>query len=225
MRYLRSFVCLGALLISATASAEVGASLRAGTLGLGLEFNVGFTETLNLRLGYSTYDYDDTIEETEVTYDGEIKLRNPSAILDWHAFHGGFRLSFGAVATNTEINATGRPTGGTYELDGQVFTASQVGTLRGTVEMGNSVSPYVGLGWGNTVDAAGRVTFLFDIGAVYMGTPEVNLTATCGTAAPAGSVNCNRLQAAVQQEEDDLAEDATLYEWYPVISLGIAVRF
>lgn len=223
MRYLRLLACFGALLISAMAHAEVGASLRGGTLGLGLEFNVGLTETLNLRLGYSTYDYDDTIEETEVTYDGEIKLRNPSALLDWHAFSGGFRFSFGAVATDTKIEATGRPTGGTYELDGQVFTASQVGSLRGTVEMGNSVSPYVGLGWGNTVDAAGRVTFLFDIGAVYMGTPEVDLVATCG--AGVSTANCNRLQAAVQQEEDELAEDATLYEWYPVISLGIAVRF
>jgi hypothetical protein len=223
MPYLRLLVCLGALFTSAMASAEVGASLRAGTLGLGLEFNVGLTETLNLRLGYSTYDYDDTLEETEVTYDGEIKLRNPSALLDWHAFGGGFRFSFGAIATDTKIEATGRPTGGTYELDGQVFTASQVGSLRGTVEMGNSVSPYIGLGWGNTVDAAGRVTFLFDIGAVYMGTPEVNLIATCATGL--STTNCNRLQAAVQQEEDDLAEDATLYEWYPVIGLGIAVRF
>jgi outer membrane protein assembly factor BamA len=223
MRYLRLLAYFGALLVSSIASAEVGASLRGGTLGLGVELNVGLTETLNVRLGYSTYNYDDTIEETEVTYDGEIKLRNPSALLDWHAFGGGFRFSFGAVATDTEIEATGRPTAGTYELDGQVFTASQVGSLRGTVEMGNSVSPYVGVGWGNTVDAAGRVTFLFDIGAVYMGTPEVDLIATCGTGL--STANCNRLQAAVQQEEDDLAEDATLYEWYPVISLGIAVRF
>lgn len=223
MRYLQLLVCFGALLGSAVANAEVGASLRAGTLGLGLELNVGLAETLNLRLGYSTYDYDDTIEETEVTYDGEIKLRNPSALLDWHAFGGGFRFSFGAVATDTKIEATGRPTAGIYELDGQVFTASQVGSLRGTVEMGNSVSPYVGVGWGNTVDAAGRVTFLVDIGAVYMGTAEVDLTATCS--AGLSTTNCNRLQAAVQQEEDDLAEDATLYEWYPVISLGVAVRF
>lgn len=223
MSYLRLLVCLGALLTSAVANADVGASVRAGTLGLGLEFNVGLAETLTLRLGYSTYDYDDTIEETDVTYDGEIKLRNPSALFDWHAFGGGFRLSFGAVATDTKVEATGRPTGGTYELDGQVFTAAQVGSLRGTVKMGNSVSPYVGFGWGNPVDAAGRVTFLFDIGAVYMGTPEVDLTATCGTGV--STATCNRLQAAVQQEQDDLAEDATLYEWYPVISLGLAVRF
>ena len=126
MRYLRFIACFGALLIGGMANAEVGASLRAGTLGLGLEFNVGLTETLNLRLGYSTYDYDETIEETEVTYGGEIKLRNPAALLDWHAFGGGFRFSFGAVATDTKIEATGRPTGGTYELDGVHRIASRI---------------------------------------------------------------------------------------------------
>ena len=223
MRHSRTLVWLGILFFSTFANAEVGASLRAGTLGLGAEFNVGLTETLNLRLGYSAYDYDDTLEETDVTYDGEINLRNPSLLFDWHAFNGGFRLSFGAVITDTKITATGRPTGGTYEIGDQVFTAAQVGSLRGTVEMGNSVSPYIGIGWGNTVDAAGRVTLLFDIGAVYMGTPDVNLTATCGSGIPV--LTCNQLQAAVQVEEDQLADDATLYEWWPVISVGLAVRF
>jgi hypothetical protein len=225
MRHLRLLVCLGALLVSGIASAEVGASLRAGTLGIGVELNMGLAETLNLRVGYNTYDYDDTIEDTDVRYKGEIKLRNPTVLLDWHAFHGGFRFSFGAVITDTKIEAIGEPTNGTYELDGQTYTAAQVGTLRGKVEMGNSIAPYLGIGWGNTVDAAGRVTFLFDIGAAYMGTPDVNLVATCGSAAPTGSAACNSLQAAVQQEDDDLSNDATLYEWYPVISVGIAVRF
>lgn len=225
MRYFRCLIGICALGISGVASAEMGASARFGTLGLGLEFNFGLTEKLNLRVGYSAYDYDDTIEDTDVTYEGDIKLRNPAALLDWHAFNGGFRLSFGAVFTGTKIQATGEPTGGTYEIGDQVFTASQVGSLRGEVEMGNSIAPYLGIGWGNTVDTAGRITLLFDIGAVYMGSPDVNLTATCGSAAPSGSAACNMLQAEVQREEDELAEEATLYEWYPVISFGIAVRF
>ena len=110
MRHLQLLVCFGALLVSGIANAEVGASVRAGTLGLGIELNLGLAETLNLRLGYNTYNYDDTIEDTDVRYQGEIKLRNSTALLDWHAFHGGFRFSFGAVMTDTKVEATGEPT-------------------------------------------------------------------------------------------------------------------
>jgi len=222
-KMLSAAVAVASLAWSMAASADVGVSLRAGTLGLGAEFNVGLTETLNLRVGYSLYDHDDTIDDTDVTYDGELKLRNATALLDWHAFNGGFRFSFGAVGAGTEVDVVGEPTGGTYEIGDQVFTAAQVGSLRGQIEMGNSVAPYVGIGWGNTVDEGGRVTFLLDLGAVYMGSPEVNLTATCGIAVPAAT--CLQLQNEVQREEDELADDATDYEWYPVIGIGMAIRF
>jgi hypothetical protein len=208
---------------SLAANADVGVSLRAGTLGLGADFNVGLTERLNLRLGYSLYDYDETLEDTDVTYEGELKLRNASALLDWHAFGGGFRVSFGGVGAGTEVDVVGQPTGGTYEIGDRVFTAAQVGSLTGKIEMGNSVAPYLGIGWGNTVDEAGRVTFLFDLGVVYMGSPEVSLVATCGTSVPA--VTCAQLQDEVQQEEAELQDDATDYELYPVVGIGLAIRF
>jgi hypothetical protein len=214
---------MSSLAWSFAANADVGVSLRAGTLGLGADVNIGLTENLNLRLGYSLYDYDETIEETDVTYDGELKLRNATALLDWHAFGGGFRFSFGGVGANTEVDVVGKPTGGTYEIGDRVFTAAQVGSLTGKIEMGNSVAPYLGIGWGNTVDAAGRVTFLFDIGVVYMGSPEVSLVASCGASVPAAT--CAQLRDAVEQEEAELQDDATDYEWYPVIGIGLAVKF
>jgi hypothetical protein len=223
MRLVRVLCAVGLLSYGAMASADVGVSLKAGTLGAGLDFNVGLTETLNLRLGYSMYDHDDTIDDSDVVYDGEIKLRNASALFDWHVFNGGFRLSFGAVGASTEIDIVGTPTGGTYEIGDEEFSAAEVGSLVGKVEMGNSVAPYVGIGWGNTVDKEDRVTFLFDIGAVYTGSPEVNLTARCGAAVPAP--RCNELQQEVDREEAEIADDASIYEWYPVISLGLAIRF
>jgi hypothetical protein len=224
MRCVRVLFATGLLSYGAMASADVGVSLRAGTLGAGAEFNVGLTEKLNLRLGYSFFDHDDTLEETDVVYDGELSLRNATALLDYHVFGGGFRLSFGAVGASTEIDVEAKPTG-TYEIGDEVFTAQQVGRLFGKVKMGNDVAPYLGIGWGNTVDASDRITVLLDIGAVYTGSPEVNLTAICGPAAPQGSANCNRLQQEVEREEDEFADEATSYEWYPVIGLGLAIRF
>jgi hypothetical protein len=223
MRAMRVFFAAGLLACAAAASADVGVSLRAGTLGAGAELNVGLTEKLNLRLGYSFFDYDDKIDDTDVRYDAELKLRNPSALFDWHVFGSGFRLSFGAVGASTEVEVVGEPTGGVYEIGDETFTAAEVGSLRGKIEMGNDIAPYIGIGWGNTVDRAGRVTLLFDLGAVYTGSPKVSLTAQCGAAIT--QQRCNLLQQEVQREADDLADESDSYKWWPVVSLGLAVRF
>lgn len=223
MRSVRIVIALALMSYGAVASADVGVSLRAGTLGAGAEFNVGLTEKLNLRLGYSFLDYDESIEDTDVVYDGDLSLRNATALLDYHVLGGGFRLSFGAVGAGTKLDVEAKPSG-TYEIGDQVFTASQVGRLFGKVEMGNDIAPYIGIGWGNTVDSGGRVTVLFDIGAVYTGSPDVNLTAVCASTVQ-GQLACPRLQQEVEREEDEFADEATIYEWYPVISLGLAIRF
>lgn len=222
MGYVRAVVAASLLVYGAAASADVGASLRAGTLGAGVEFNVGLSEKLNARLGYSMYDYDQTVEDTDVVYDGTLKLSNSSALLDWHAFGGGFRLSLGAIGTNSKVDVLGRPTAGAYEIGDRVFTAAEVGQLKGKVTMGRTVAPYVGFGWGNPVDAEGRITVLLDIGAAYMGSPQVELTAVCGVATAS---RCDLLQAEADREEQELAEESKMYEWYPVMSLGFAVRF
>jgi len=215
---------LAGLAVAGPAAADVAVGVRAGTPGLGIEVTFGLTETLNARMGYAAFNYDDEIEETDVTYDGKLKLRNPSLLLDWHPFKGGFHLSAGVVKANTKVKAEAEPTDDEFEFDDEVFQASEVGEVNGKIEMGKSIAPYIGLGWGNPVDKNGRVTFMFDIGAIYAGKPDVNLNATCG-AAIANTARCTQLLNAVQVEEDDLADEVDRFKWYPVLNLGIAVRF
>ena len=57
------------LVAMGTADAATALALRAGTLGAGAELAIGMTEKLNLRLGYSLFDYSTTLEDTDVTYD------------------------------------------------------------------------------------------------------------------------------------------------------------
>ncbi len=217
---------LGAAMLAAGSSAHaaVALAIRGGTLGVGAEFAIGMTEQLNLRVGYSAFDYSTEIEDTDVTYDGDLELRNPSALLDWHAFGGGFRLSVGAVGASTKAVGTGVPTGGTYEINGRVYPASAVGNLDTKIEASNSVAPYIGFGWGNPVDAAGRWTFLLDIGAVYYGSePDVVVNVTCGPAL--GTAQCTQLRNDVNAERDELVDEVDTFSWYPVLNLGVAFRF
>lgn len=209
------------------ASANVGVGVRAGTFGFGAEFDIGLLEKLNLRLGYNTFSYDETVDDTDVRYDGTLKINSPSAIFDWHPFGGGFRLSFGAVGKGPKIDITGTPAANnTYEFNGHTYTAAQIGSASGTIKMGDSTAPYIGIGWGNTVDKEDRVTFLFDIGAIHTGSPKAELRFTCNPAIPPiGSTSCSQFQNDIDKEKAELEDSVKDYEWWPVISLGLAVRF
>lgn len=213
-------------LAAQSASAAVGVGLRGGTLGYGLDFDVGMTEKLTLRLAYNHLNYSRTINDTNVRYDGTLKIDSFSGFLDWHVFGGGFRLSLGAVGAGPKIEVDGTPAPGqSVDINGTSYDRSELGSLRGTLKIGNTVAPYIGLGYGNIVSEKHRVTFLFDLGAIYGGRPNVNLTATCGPAISGNAAACAQLQRDVQAEIDKLKTNASGIEWYPVINIGLGIRF
>jgi hypothetical protein len=212
---------------SAEAAPSVALDVRAGTTGYGFDVDVGILSRLNARIGYSTFDFDKKIDQTDVTYDGKLKISDVSALLDWYAFGGGFHFTAGAVGGGgLKVDVTGEPNANSaYTLNGRTYTSDEVGSLAGRLKFGNSLSPYVGLGWGNPVGANHHLHVLFDIGAIYGGAPNVSLTATCGSAAPTGSSTCTQLQSDVQAERQKLQNNVTLVKWYPVLNLGLAYRF
>ena len=218
-------VCALAAFAPAQAEPGVAGAVRVGTPGYGLELDVGLGERFAARLGYSYLDFDHTLDDTDVRYDGKLKINNASLLFDWYVTGGNFHLTAGATNGGLKLEAVGRPSGGTYELNGTTYTAAQVGSIGGRLKFGNSVAPYLGVGWGNPVGASRRLTFLFDLGVVYGGTPSVRLNVNCGTAAPEGTPLCTRLKQDVEAERRDLQDDTDLVRWYPVVNLGLAYRF
>jgi hypothetical protein len=224
-RILYGLLILGSI-VAPTANADMGMGLRAGTFGYGVDLDVGLTEKLTLRLAYNRLSFDQTIEDTDVTYDGTLNIDSFSGYLDWFPFGGGFKLSVGAVSSGPAIDVDGTPAPGTFvEIGDTTYSATQVGSLRGEIILGKSVAPYIGLGYGNVVSEKHRVTFLFDVGAIYSGTPDVTMYATCGPALAGNPAACAQLQRDVQDEIDELKTDAATAEWYPVINIGIGIRF
>ena len=82
----------------------------------------------------------------------------------------------------------------------------------------------MGIGWGNPF-LGGPLTFSADLGAIYGGTPRVSLSAQCGVAAPPGSAACTQVQNSLAGERALLASDVTIAKWYPVLNLGLSLRF
>ena len=217
--------CLAVPRPASAADPDFAVAVRAGTPGLGLDLDLGLSPALGLRVGFAGFNINHTVNTSDVDYDGRLKLRTVTGLLDWYVFQGAFHLTAGVAGNGTKLDVVGQPSQGSYTINGTTYSSSQLGSLSGQLKFGNSVSPYVGLGWGNPAGENGRVHFLFDVGAIYGGTPTVSLTAQCGPAAPSGSALCNEIQSNVATEQQKLVSKADILRWYPVVSLGIAIRF
>jgi hypothetical protein len=220
-----ALACLAAPAASSAATPDFAVALRAGTPGVGLDLDLGLSPAFGLRVGFAGFNINHSIDTSDVDYDGRLKLRTITGLLDWYVFNGGFHLTAGVAGNDTKLDVVGRPSQGSYTINGTTYSSSQLGSLTGELKFGNSVSPYVGFGWGNPTGEDSRFHFLFDVGAIYGGTPSVTLTAECGPAAPPGSSVCNQAQSDLGAEEAKLRHKADILQWYPVVSLGIAVRF
>lgn len=217
--------CLAAPPASRAATTDLGAAVRIGTPGVGLDLDLGLSRSFGLRVGFAGFNINHSLSTSDVDYDGRLKLRTFTGLLDWYVFRGAFHLTAGVAGNGTRLEVVGRPTQGFYTINGTTYSSTQLGSLSGELKFGNSVSPYVGFGWGNAAGESGRVHFLFDVGAIYGGTPSVSLTAQCGPAAPPGSVLCDQAQSDVATEAQKLRHKAGFLRWYPVVSLGVGIRF
>ncbi|MBO6574554.1 MAG: hypothetical protein JJ896_03985 [Rhodothermales bacterium] len=212
-----------AAMITLPATAQIGVAVRAGTLGPGVEVAYKLSPKLALRATGSTYTYTTTEEldeEVTVSFDAEATVGAIGAIVDFHPFNNLIRLSGGITVNLFEVSGQGTPTesycfgdedaGGV--CDGKVFTPQRMGSMGMTVSHPSSVAPYVGLGFGR-VAGTKRVGFLFDVGTLYTGSPEIDLVAD-GLLAPTASTD----------QEATLNEGIESFQWYPVVSLGLAIR-
>jgi len=104
----------------------------------------------------------------------------------------------------------------TVEVGDKTFVIS---ALDGSVGFG-AVAPYFGIGCGNAVSKSGRLRFAFDLGVMFQGSPEVDLTATASDPGLQSELNAE-LEKEVKEIEDDVKD----IKLYPVISLGLSYRF
>jgi hypothetical protein len=209
------------LLSAATGSASAaGLGIRAGTTGIGADVGFELGLGLSARLGLSYLNFSRTVDQTDVSYDGKVKMSNGSVMLDWSPL-GPFRITAGLIGGNNGVDLTGQPTGGTFTINGQVYPASAIGSLSGKIKAGNSVAPYLGIGYGNVAGAG--VNFYFDLGVAFTGSPTATLAATCGAAVP--TLACNQLQSDVAAEAARLQDDIRGYKYYPVANIGVTIGF
>ena len=207
---------IGAMLtlMTTVAQANVGINVKAGTLGAGFEVSKSVSDKLNLSLGLNTYVVKTTDNSDGIDYDFNYDLRSVALLAHYHAFNGVFRLTGGLLYNKNELRLTGIPgAGSTYVINGVSYSASQVGSLSGKLTF-NTTAPYLGVGWGNRPSS--KLGLTADVGVLYQGPPKLSLSASGTVPGLASNVEQERKSA-----EADLAE----FKWYPVVSLGVYMRF
>jgi hypothetical protein len=201
-------------------TAQAGFSIggRAGTLGLGLEAAKLITPNIAVRGALYRYSREFDRQESDVEFTVDLKFDGYTGLVDFFPSGGGsFHLTGGIMSAPAEVDGVGQPTGGTYTFNGVEYTAAEVGTVNGTVRWKKTM-PYAGLGWGTPASKRGGLTFLFDLG-VGIGKPTIGLTAS--SAVP-GSTLAEDVEAERQQVQADVNKYLKVY---PVVNLGLAIRF
>ena len=196
------------------------------TLGVGATVTKSITPNINAKVGINGLGISRDISVSDVDYKAKINLFNVSTLVDYLPWQkSGFHLTGGLVFQDNNLEGTGKANnGGTININGIPYdTTTQLESVKAKVSFANSVAPYIGLGWGNAVKPGKHWGFSANLGAMFSGSPKVDLTPIFAPAANPTikqQINTN-IEAERKKQEDDL-------NWlniYPVFSLGISYQF
>lgn len=216
MTKIRIGLLISLALIQAEAMAQDHAiGVKAGLLGIGVEYSYSFSERIAVRglLFGSSYSFDAT--ESFIDYDFELNWDSLSVAVDLHPFTGPFRLSAGLMNNDNGLRARSTPAND-VEIGGTIYTPAEVGSLSGRVGF-DETAPYIGVGW--DWSKSKHFGFSLDLGVVSQGSPVVSLQASGSLLGDLG------FAADLDAEEAELRNSLDDLDLAPFASVGWAFRF
>ncbi|MCH7651941.1 MAG: hypothetical protein IIA63_12400 [Nitrospinae bacterium] len=203
--------------VQAQALLGIGVTGKVGTTGLGADLTVPLIPNwINLRAGYNLGEWRPSLTEGGINYQADVRLETIPLLIDIHPFHGNFRITGGVYLNRTEIDLSSTVDASTVGGGGSTGTA----VLNANVSWSKDYAPYFGIGYGNAaddnlLDLPIAVGLSIDLGAFYQGSPNVILTESTGT------VSAADLAIEAAQLEQDLSN----LKFFPVLTIGIHIRF
>ena len=213
-----------AITMASISFADVGAGLKVGTLGVGLDIATdipGFqADKANVRFAGNYFTYSRSENLSRLAIDGKLKLQTFGMVGDWYPFAGSFRLTAGGYFNQNAVSVTGKPKGGSFNFNGTDYTPQQVGTLSDRAKLGTGFAPYAGIGWGNALGSGKQWGVFSDFGVLFTGSPKLSLSSQGGTLS-----NDPTLVANLENERHKAQKDIDFAWAYPVISVGVSYKF
>ncbi|OVE76206.1 hypothetical protein BVX97_02110 [bacterium E08(2017)] len=215
------YVLVLVVLATSVMAGGMGVSVKGGTLGFGADVGIGVVDMLSLRLGFSKFsigesfndeDTDDLEGVDELKF--EINLESINALVDFYPFKGAFRITAGMLINNNEFTAEAT-SDERIDINGVEYRVERADGLVSWSDM----APYVGIGGGN-VASGGKWHWGWDLGVMFQGSPEIELTATASNAQLQQLLNQD-----IEEEVKQLEEDAESFNMYPVATISFGYRF
>jgi len=197
---------------------SIAVGLKASTLGLGGEVTIGVNKHIGLRGNgnFLSKGFDWTLED--IDYNLSLDWKSGMLLIDLHPMGNAFRLSGVMLFNGNKLEIGADPTT-SVEIGGTTYVASDIGTLTGQIDF-NKAAPYFGLGFAS----GGRFGISFDLGAAVQGTPKVNYTGTTTLTGPAATAFNQSVATELADIRANL-DDRSYLKFYPVLALGLQVRF
>lgn len=169
-------------------------------------FKAGY-ETINLPIKV------DEIQQDDITLNADVHYKSGATSLTaiYQPF-GGFYLTAGAALLNLKPSVYA-VSSGTYDMGDISVPADKVGDIEITIKPQNKIAPYAGFGIGNAFPRDWPVSFSFEVGAFFMGSPQLDIKAT-GMLAP--NEDPEHI-ASLQNEVKD-------FKFYPVVKFNLGFR-
>ena len=198
----------------------IGLGPKIGTTGIGLDLTFGITRFVNLRGGFNYGSFTWSTGLGDVDYDMDIDLISVPLLLDIHPFANHFRISGGLYfQPGSKATIEGTPSTAT-QIGAHVYTPEVIGTLTGDIEVSSTLTPYLGIGFGNSVGEDQLLTFMVDFGVIFQ-SYDVSLSSD-----GAGmTTKLDTFREDLKLEEENIQSDMDDFKFFPVLTFGIAYHF
>lgn len=218
---------------SSVYSGNVGIGVKVSTLGVGAEVAARVTHRSNVRAGFNVLGYSRTFNKDGVPYDGHLDFKTVEGHFDFFPWAGKFHVSPGVLGyTGDPITAHAAiPGGQSFTLGDATFYSDTTSPTHGSGKIDfNQAAPMVTCGWGNLVPLSHKhISVPVELGVAFQGSPKATLNLV-GNVCDSPGVNCRSVsdpvvQSQILAEQKKLNNSMSLFQAYPIISVGFGYKF
>jgi hypothetical protein len=204
------------LLPTAAWAGDNAIGIKAGALGLGVEYTRNLSDRWAIRGGINGSQLSFDGDESGINYQFDFVWDSLAVGVDLHPFKSPFRLSAGILHNNNGLNGDSRPTS-SVTIGDTSYTPAQVGVLRTTVGF-KRTAPFLGLGW-DWSRKKRHFGMSLDIGVLDQGSPRVTLRGS-GTL-----LGDPAFQQDIADEQAQLRDSLSDLDMLPYVTVGFVIRF
>lgn len=212
----------------------LGASIS--PLGVGVSIARSITRSTSIRLVGNFFGYNLTLENSGVSYNGNINFRSAHAQVDWAPFRRhNFHVSPGIIFANgNQLSGNGTvPGNNSITVNDTTYYSDPSDPLHGTGAVTfNRVGPMVTFGWGSWIPRGQKhFSFPIELGFAYTGQPKISLHVEGSVCENPNGINCSTVdtdptfQQNLNAQINKLENDISVVRFFPIISTGVAYKF